>query len=170
MRLDLRQEFADCYAYLVSRVSSFDPATDDGPGDPGPVKFIEFGYELEQAGWAVLVFDTRPDAEPDGEWTTAVDNDKILLWRKNWLKAAIANRKRAITIVRLDGNEAELPCDSTELVTALGELLKTVVLKARADGVFSHLPTASGCELGVEHFNGEYGWPEYDDRGKENLI
>jgi hypothetical protein len=168
MRLDLRQEFADCYAYVVARVTAFDPATDDGPGDPGPVRFIEFGYELEQAGWAVLVFDKRPDAEPDGEWTLSIDGNDLA--RPHWLKAASANGRRPVTLVRLDGTESELPVDSPDLVTSIGDMLKTVLVMVRGNGVFSSLPKAPGCELGVEHFNGEYGWPEYDDRGKENLV
>ena len=44
------------------------------------------------------------------------------------------------------------------------------LLKARADGVFAGLSKAPGCELLIEHFDGGYGWPEYDDRGNENVA
>jgi hypothetical protein len=69
----------------------------------------------------------------------------------------------------LDGSEADLP-EGTELAEPLGEFVRAVLLKARADGVFAGLPKAAGCELGVEHHDGAYGWPEYEGRGRENLA
>ena len=40
-----------------------------------------------------------------------------------------------------------------------------------AAGIFVKLPKAQRCELGVEDpTTGEFGWPSYDDRGKENLV
>jgi hypothetical protein len=55
-------------------------------------------------------------------------------------------------------------------VTILGDLLKSVLLRARSDGVFAHLPRSPQCELGVEEHDGNYGWPAYEERGKENLA
>jgi hypothetical protein len=69
----------------------------------------------------------------------------------------------------LDGTEVELP-EGTDLDEPLGELVKAVLLKARADGLFARLPKAPGCELGVECFDGGYGWPEYEARGRDNLA
>jgi hypothetical protein len=167
VRLDLRRDFADIYAYLADRVRGFDPATNDGPGDPGPVKMIEIGFECAQDGWVVVVFDTRPDAEPDGEWT--MHSEGAELERPHWLEADEANTDDEITLVRWDGTEAVLP-PGTELAEPLGEMLKAVLFKARADGLFAGLPKAAGCEMGVEHLEGGYGWPDYEDRGKENLV
>jgi hypothetical protein len=45
-----------------------------------------------------------------------------------------------------------------------------VLLKARANGVFAGLSKAAGCELLLEHFDGGYGWPEYEARGPDNLA
>jgi hypothetical protein len=46
-----------------------------------------------------------------------------------------------------------------------------MLLEARTKGVFRDLPKAERCELGVEDpTTGEFGWPSYDDRGKENLC
>jgi hypothetical protein len=167
VRLDLRRDFADVYAHLADRARNFDPATDDGPGGPGPVKLIEVGFEYPQAGWVVVVFDRRPDAEPDGEWTAHIDGNA--LDRPHWLEAGEANSAGPITLVQLDGTETELPAGA-ELAEPLGELLKAVLVKARADGVFRALPKAPGCELGVEHFEGGYGWPAYEERGQDNLA
>ena len=66
MQLDLRRDFTEIYAFLVERVRTFDPASNYGPGDRGPVKRIDVGYEYDQSAWVAVVFDTRPSAEPDG--------------------------------------------------------------------------------------------------------
>lgn len=167
MRLDLRSDFAEIYSYVADRVRGFDPATNDGPGDPGPVKMIEVGFEYDQGGWVVVVFDTRPDAEPDGEWNSHIEGNE--LERPRWQEVGEANTDGPITLVQLDGTETVLPAGS-ELAEPFGALLKAVLLKARADGVFAALPKAAKCELGVEHHEGAYGWPEYESRGKENLV
>jgi hypothetical protein len=167
MRLDLRRDFAEIYSYVVDRVRGFDPATNDGPGDPGPVKMIEVGFEYAQAGWVVIVFDTRPDAGPDGEWNSHIEGNE--LERPHWQEAGEANMDGPINLVQLDGTETVLPVNS-ELAEPLGELLKAVLLKARSDGVFAALHKAANCELGVEHHEGAYGWPDYEVRGQENLV
>ena len=168
VRLDLRRDFADIRAHLADRVRGFDPAGGNVLGGPGPVKMVEVGFEYSQAGWVVVAFDTRPDAEPDGEWTHLII-DENMLDRPHWLEAGEANMDGPITVVQLDGNEAVLPL-GTELAEVIGEVVKAVVLKARADGIFATLPKAPGCELGVEHFSGAYGWPVYEERGQDNLA
>jgi len=165
VRLDLRREFAEIYAHLADRVRGFDPAGGNVLGDPAPVKAVEVGFEYSQAGWLVVVFDTRPDAEPDGEWTSLIEGNELA--RPHWLEAG--ERVEPITLVQLDGTEAGLP-EGVELAEILGDVVKAVVLKARADGVFASLPKAPGCELGIEHFSGHFGWPEYEARGQENLA
>jgi hypothetical protein len=167
MQLDLRRDFADIYTHLADRVRGFDPAGGNVLGDPGPVKLVEVGFEYSQAGWLVVTFDMRSDAEPDGEWTNLIEGNE--LDRPHWLEAGEANIDEPITIVQLDGSEAELSAGS-ELAEILGEMIKAVVLKARADGVFAALRKAPGCELGVEHFSGNYAWPVYEERAQENLA
>jgi hypothetical protein len=167
VHLDLRHEFEEIYAHVADRVRNFNPASNDGPGEPGPVKMIEVGFEYSQATWFVVVFDTRPDAEPDGEWNSHIEGNEVE--RPLWLEAGEANMDEPITLVQLDGTGKVLPA-GTELAEPLGELIKAVLLKARADGVFAVLSKSPGCELGVEHHEGHYGWPAYDDRGKDNIA
>jgi len=167
MRLDLRRDFADIYAHLADRVRGFDLAGGNVLGDPGPIKMIEVGFEYSQDGWLVVVFDTRPNAEPDGEWISLIEGNEME--RPQWLAAGEAHMDGPITVIQLDGTEAVLR-SGTELAEILGEVVKAAVLKARADGIFAGLPKAPGCELGVEHFSGYYGWPAYEDRGQDNLA
>src|SRR5262249_4707872 len=123
------------------------------------------GFEYAQAGWLVVVFDTRPDAAPDGEWTSRIESNE--LERPHWLEAGEATEP--ITLIRLSGSEEELSTEM-ELAAPLGEMIRAAVLKAREDGMFARLLKAPGCELLLEHFGGAYGWPRYEDRGKENLA
>jgi hypothetical protein len=168
-RLDLRKDFADVYAFVADRVRSFDPATNDGPGEAGPVTRIDVGFGLYQSGWVCLVFDTRPDAEPDGEWNEYIE--ETVLERPSWAKACEAVEAGALVLILPDGTRQELPAEATDqLVAALGGMLRGVLLKARADGVFARLPKTARCELGVEEQDGSYGWPAYEERGQDNLA
>jgi hypothetical protein len=174
MQLDLRRDFAEVSAYVAQRVRDFDPARNRGPGKGGPVKRVDAGYESDQAGWVAVVFDTRPDAEPDGQWTLYIPGNE--LERPHWLEANEALREDDLSVVLPGGSWVVIPAVGSwgqryeQFATLLGQLLKAVLLQARADGVFLALPKAAGCELGVEHFNGEYGWPQYEARGEDNLA
>jgi hypothetical protein len=64
-----------------------------------------------------------------------------------------------------DGDE-----EDDEYVAVFGELLKGVLLKARKDRVFDSLPKAKKCHMGVEEMDGNYGWPNYEDWGKKDLV
>lgn len=168
-RLDLRKDFDEIYAYVVKRVKSFDPETNDGPGDSGPVRFMEFGFSFEQSGWVVLVFDTRPDGQPDGEWNGYIEGNDMQ--RPKWLAACDTLYEKPLTIILPDGAEQSLAPEShDDLAAMLGNLLKNILLKAKSNGVFAALPKAKRCEIGVEEHEGRYGWPMYEDRGKENLV
>ena len=136
-KLDLRKDFNAVYKHLVERVRKFDPAGGNVLGGPDPIKMIEVGFEYSQAGWVVVVFDTRPNAEPDGEWTSLIDGNE--LERPHWLEAGEANLDGPITVIQLDGTEAKLP-SGTELAEILGEVLKAAVLKAEKTACLLGLP------------------------------
>lgn len=62
-------------------------------------------------------------------------------------------------------------CDDIQLTEAIGKFLTAMLLEVRQKGVFTDLPKADRCELGVEDpTTGEFGWPNYEDRGKANLV
>jgi hypothetical protein len=170
MKLDLRKDFDDIYAYLLDRVQSFDPKENPGPGRGGTVTFIEFGFQCDQDGWVALVFDTRPDAEPDGEWNSYIEN--TLFARPRWKEAALALETGAVEATLPDGATRKLTeeTDFETFIVIFGDLLKSVLLKARANGIFTSLPTAEACRFGVEELDGRFGWPNYEDRGKDDLV
>jgi hypothetical protein len=166
-KLDLGKDFDAVYEYLAKRVRDFDPVNHNGLGGPGHVKIIHLGFDFVHAGWVVVVFDTRPDAEPDGEWTSEIDGNELKM--PHWRRASETNMEQAITLLMADGSQTEIPA-KTELAVPLGDMLKGVLLKARASGTFAALPKSLGCELSVEHFDGAYAWPEYEARGAESLV
>lgn len=166
-KMDLKADFERVYKYLAKCVRKFDPAKHEGLGGPGPVRLIHLGFDHIHSGWAVAVFDTRPDADNDGEWTSEIEGNELKL--PHWRQVTETNTEQPTTLILTDGSQSVLP-ENTELAVPLGEMLKAVVLKARADGLFAKLEQAPGCELIVDHFDGVYGWPEPEARGIENLA
>jgi hypothetical protein len=116
------------------------------------------------------VFDTRPDAEPDGEWNSYIA--ETLYARPHWQQALTALETEGVDMILPDGAKQEFTGESEfeDLVAIFGDLCKAVLLKARAEGVFKMLPKAEECHMGVEELDGRYGWPSYEDRGKEDLV
>jgi hypothetical protein len=164
MKLDLRKDFDDIYAHVVDRVRTFDLRKNAGPGKGKSVTMIDFGFQCDQDGWVCLVFDTRPDAEPDGEWNSYIE--ETLFPRPHWQQMGALD----ITLINGKNQKLVMPTQYQKYANILGDLLKSVFLKARADGVFKALPTAEECHMGVEEHDGAYGWPQYEDRGKEDLV
>jgi hypothetical protein len=136
LKLDLEREASDIYRYVVSRASGYSVEVDRGLGGSGPIQMVCAGYEFDQSGWFVLVFDRRPDAAHDGEWTRCIDEN--LLARPHWVRAGILGGK--------------------EFSESLGRMIISVLERANEEGAFADLPRADGFRLGLEEFNGSFGW------------
>jgi hypothetical protein len=166
MIIDIRQDIPDFRAYLEERTKAH-------PGGQ-PVSRIQFGFEFGQTNFVVLVMDTRPDAEPDGEWTMEVDtmiDNQTALMRPNWPIWHELPEGEQVSFIDVSGKEIDVMDDPDNLICGIiGEALKQVLLSARDEGLFKTLPKQPRCELAVENIEGYYGWPIYEDRGKENLL
>jgi hypothetical protein len=162
---DIRDDLPDFHKYVQARVKQqlkVSPKT-------LPVRRIDFGFSLGQANWVALVFDTRKDAAPDGEWSSWIDD--ILLERPKW--PALNSIPDKFFMIGLDGKKRDVMKDKDPdrlMHAIIGDALKHTLIMARDEAVFKPLLKAPKCELGVEHLDGYYGWPEYKDRGKENLV
>lgn len=162
MTIDIRDDLPDFLAYITARV-------EQQKNDPTPVTRIDFGFEFGQSNWVALVFDTRVDAEPDGEWTATIDD--VLLERPKWPIWSDLPEDEVIHFIALDGQKVNVMDDPDNLICQIvGAAMKHALLQARDNGVFKALPKAPKCEMGVENLEGHYGWPNYEDRGKENLL
>lgn len=170
--IDLQTDAADVQAMLadaVRRYTAKHKANATAKKHP-PVSRIDLIYSLgdsESTPWVHLHFDTKPGSEPDGD-PTHPDFGKLL--RKAWLPAVQAVcEEETVSVVKPDGKSRK--CDDASLSETIGKFLVHMLLEARDNGVFADLPKADRCELGVEDpTTGEFGWPNYDDRGKKNLV
>ncbi|MEZ5944642.1 MAG: hypothetical protein R3C18_24915 [Planctomycetaceae bacterium] len=126
--LNLQKDFAKVYEYVSKRVRDFDPATHDGLGGPGKVKIVQMGFEFIQAGWVILVLDTRPNAQSDGSWDCELDRSELNM--PHWPKASDTNLEESIKLTLVDGSKTVLPANE-DLVVVFGDMLKSVLLKAQ---------------------------------------
>lgn len=167
MKINLQEDAAKILDYIRQRVKDYDPETSGGPGDGETVYQIDIGYAHTQWGFLALVFDTRPDAEPDGEWNSYIEDSSLEM--PHWEAAFEALcEEKPIEFTHRDGRTkkiTEYPGDE-RYAEYFGEMLKELLLEARDAGVFADLPTAEVCSLGIEEHDGRYGWPMYKDRGK----
>jgi hypothetical protein len=113
------------------------------------------GYEFDQSGWFALIFDRRPDACHDGEWTSYLEGN--MLDRPEWTAAQERNEEHPIRVRGEDGKVSKLP-EGSEIGPLIGQMLVGVLQRAETDGVFARLPRAEGFKLGLEEFNGSLGW------------
>jgi len=141
MGLELGAEAQAIKDYIIERVASH-------PTDQR-VNFIEFGFQFDQVGFFCVFFDTREDAQPDGTWTMRTEGNSLA--RDHWV----------------DAIEDQFGESSG---TVLGDMIKEVVFGLRYSGAFKSLNKCEGCEFGIEEMCGYYGWPNYEDRGKENTA
>jgi hypothetical protein len=153
--LDLRAEAADIHDYITSRVAVFDPRANAGPGEAQAVTMVSAGFEYDQSGWFALVFDRRPDAGHDGEWTLYLEGNT--LDRPQWVAARERNEEYPIRARGEDGVIRELPPGS-HFGWLLGRMLVGVLQQAERDGLFARLPHAERFRLGLEEFHGSLGW------------
>jgi len=168
--IDLRKEYAAMLELLKTRVAAFDPKANFGPGEGETVSSIEVAYDFSQGGWVTVVFDTRPEVEPDGEWTLFLDEEQ-LEYRDHWPACAEALFEGGeVTVILRDGQQRTLSGDGDELGELLGITLKEALLDAKTSGVFDSLPRSPACYLGVEDLQGSYGWPAYEDREAEGRL
>ena len=124
---------------------------------------IYAGFEFAQAGWFALVFDRRPDAGHDGEWSRFLDGN--LLDRPEWAESYERNAERPIWV---RGERAgPIAPSGTEFGPLVGHMLVGVLELAEREGLFDRLPCGDGFRLGVEEFNGSFGWDSQTGQGEQ---
>ncbi|MCA8987831.1 MAG: hypothetical protein KDA78_09340 [Planctomycetaceae bacterium] len=169
MIIDIREDLPDFLAYIQERVEEHIAGTKDSESSK-PVTYIEFGFEFGQGNELWLVIDTRPNAEPDGQWTQQIGKIREL-GRPHWPIWHDLPDDEVVYFIDLNGNQINVMDNPDEQICEIiGEAMKQALLTSRDNGVFRALPTAEACELAVENLEGFYGWPIYADRGKENLL
>lgn len=172
MKIDLAQDQAKIRRYILQRVKDYPEYVNNGPGkDEAPIQLVTVGYYLEQTGYVAVVFDTRPDADTDGEWTGHLDEGTTMLLFPKWPKLIDdwASDKPS---------EMKIPSGKTVKVTAkshtheaiaklFGEMLRDTMLALRDAGELAGLPLAKDAFLSVEEFDGHWGWPSTYEKRKQ---
>jgi hypothetical protein len=166
MIIDIRKDLPRFRKYLEERLAQHLR----GPKKSKPVHRIDFGFEFGQQNWVALVFDTREDAEPDGEWANMIKKADFLQ-NPRWPIWLELPEEEQVSFINLAGRTINVMRDPDNLICEIvGEALKHTLITARDEDLFQALPKAKKCELGVENLEGYYGWPNYEDRGKKNLV
>lgn len=175
MHLNLKKDAEKAKEYLQKRIADYSPDENHGPGQSGdPIKLITVGYYAEQGGNLHLVFDTRPEAQVDGEWTIYIEDTNTLDFSDwcDWYEEVAMGRPGTATLhdgttttlkFDLDDEEELLEEEQlAELNAVFGEMLKSVVDQLKGEKWFQKLPLAPDAFLVIEEFDGHYFWPEVD--------
>jgi hypothetical protein len=169
--------------HALSKYTALNKTAASYPSHP-PLTRVDLTFDLSDGGdvlpYVWLELDTRPGADPDG---THTHERFAALDRPLWREAFRAYCDETQVTLRLpDGSTCvcrQADADKGDPLTeGIGEFLVELLKSMRADGSLRHpggkrkpsLPTGSRCELGVEAPSGDFGWPNYADRGKDNLL
>ena len=164
MKINLSDDFDRVYQYIMRKIDSFDITNNPSPGsENNTISLVSLGYQFDQAGWVSVVFDTRTEARPDGQWALHIDGN--MLEMNHWVENVreMYEKETVLTIELIDGSEIKLDETSNEEdFNCLGQMLLSVLVKLRDDRAFEKLPLANMAVMSVEEINGTFGWPPYD--------
>ena len=163
MKLNLRQDLKEIEKFIVEKIGDFEEYENFGPGDDDdPVKLITVGYYVEQTGYVAVVFDTRPNAKTDGEWTSYIDEDDNMVFVPDWEDAFNHLCDEGTVSVSLpNGKSKKLDTkdDNASVAAFFGEQLRDVLLALKDRNAFDALPLAKNATLRIEDFDGLWAWP-----------
>lgn len=168
MKLNLRKDEQTIRRFIEKRVRDYPVYENLGPGDDAdPITLITLGYYIEQSGYFALIFDTRANADNDGQWTLHIESDTNLLPFPKWCAAFETLCDGDSVVVTLPNGETRTLDDSDDnesVARLFGEMLRDTMLTLRDRGAFGCLPLAPKAFFVVEEFDGHWGWPEYKKR------
>jgi hypothetical protein len=178
MKIDLQADYKIVAAHIAERVRDYPVYINNGPGeDDDPIALITLGFAFDQSGYIAMVFDTRPDAEEDGEWQSYIEENEFEF--DSWHDAvdplhqatAFGGKCDPLTIKRVNGKSATYKkYDDTKIAKDIGMMLWKALVDARDAGVFAMLPLTDNCRMGVEEQDGVFGWPLGNDQGTIDLV
>ena len=153
MKLDLRKDRAKLLKHVNERVKDYPVYINMGPGkDEDPIKLVTFGYEFDQGGWVCLVFDTRSNADTDGQWTVHLEE---LIEFSHWHEAISALQDgTTLSITLPNGKTKTIKEHDDDVVSSIFGMMLASILKESKS--LAKLPMAHGCRLNVEDFTGTF--------------
>jgi hypothetical protein len=161
MKVDLRKDQEKLRRYILQRVNEYPLFVNDGPGkDDAPIQLVTIGYYLDQTGYASVIFDTRADADTDGQWTLHLNEATTMVMFPQWRSLMAAwYRQRPAELVRLNGKSMQVTQKSIDvagIAAAVGEMLRDTMIQLRDEGLLRSLPLSEDAFLSVEEFDGHW--------------
>jgi len=183
MKLDLSKDKAKILKYLRRRIKDYPHHVNNGPGkDSDPIRLVTLGFYAEQGGYVALVFDTRKEADYDGEWTLFIDELTMLDFPKWCDFYELACNGKPVELVQGNGeslvvhfedaNEDHLIDDKslTQRNDYFGSMLTDVMKELRNDGSWKKVPLSDDAFMMVSDFDENYLWPNYEKRKSSGRI
>jgi hypothetical protein len=167
MKFNLKNDIMTLHMEFKRRVREYPVYVNSGPGeDSDPIVQITLGYQFDQAGWASFVFDTRPNAEADGEWQSYIEENAIEF--AGWVNICeeLYENEGSVDVTQPNGKKVRLTTDD-DLAESIGVAMKDLLIACRDEGMFDNLPLADNCKLTVEEHEGQYGWTARVDGREE---
>lgn len=149
-------------ASLISQgVASYDQSL--------PITRLDVVYDLTSMDVPVIQawLDTEPNGEPGSD--SSKKFDMLEEEMPDWAEPCGAAFEGNDVTVRFGGRKM-LANDEETLCEAVGLFLVEIVKSIRDQGKLAKLRKAPRCYLGVSTFDGSWSWPEYDDRGTDDLV
>jgi hypothetical protein len=85
MCIDFKKDYDAIFDYIEKEFKSCNKENFIGLGLGGnELSLAHIGYDIEEKAWCSIVFDTRSDASPDGEWTKLINQNSLDL--SHWSK------------------------------------------------------------------------------------
>ena len=139
--MNIENEKEELKAFITSKVKSHTEANGE------EVKFLQAGFNVNDELASFCIYFETEDDGPNGEWTMAPED--CFIERNEWIWSE------------------DKPENHGEI---LEKLIKDTFIELREEGAFKDLPKTAKCDFGIESMCGCYGWPVWEDRGKENLL
>lgn len=173
-KLNLKADQRKVLRHLKQRVKNYSKSPNAGPGEPADaITLITLAFSLEQAGWVVFVLDTRPHAEPDGEWNNYIEENSLEF--DQWCDAidSLCEDGLPIKVTRPDGSSEEIvdrDSGTEALAGKIGLMLRDALLAVRQEASFRRLPLAPKCIMYIDEHNGHFGWPDIEQLQVEGRV
>ena len=171
VKVDLAKDQQKLRRFILKRIEDYPGTGDDGPGDSGdPIQLVTLGYSIEQSGDVTLVFDTRPDADNDGEWNSFICDATVIEFPK-WCKLVESwSEDKACEVTLPDGatiSPSQETCNRESIAGIFGEVLRDTMIQLRDEGALKSLPLVPEAFLIVEESDGYWCWPSSYKKRKQ---
>lgn len=166
-RLDLTQDGPKIVSMLKIGLAKF-LASPEGK-KALPITIVAFKYDLTTEFLPRIWFelDTEPNGEPfsGSSQTHEIASSECKRWAGPCF--GVLDGDKVVVVVP---GRSTVVTDETGLYQAVGLYFVDLMKQMRDGGMFKSLRRGPKCHIVVSAEDGTWGWPEWEDRGKEDLV